>query len=62
MDTVKGAGLALNRTACVMPVHQGGMALAVTSSVLLVIMVIVAERCVRIAEIWTHVTRKLENA
>lgn len=62
VDTVKGAGLALNRTDCVTLVHQGGMALAVTSAVLQVIMDTAAERCVRIAEIWTHVTLKLENA
>ncbi|KAG1929846.1 scavenger receptor class F [Pimephales promelas] len=62
VDTVKEAGLALNRTACVMPVHQGGMALAVTRAVLQVIMAIAAKRFVRIAEIWTHVTRKLEHA
>ncbi|XP_039518409.1 scavenger receptor class F member 1 isoform X2 [Pimephales promelas] len=45
VDTVKEAGLALNRTACVMPVHQGGMALAVTRAVLQVIMAIAAKRC-----------------
>lgn len=62
VDTVREAGLALKRMACVMPVHQVGMALAVTSIVLQVITVIDAERFVRIAETWTHVTRKLEHA
>ncbi len=62
VDTVKEAGLALNRTAYVMPVHQGGMALAVTSRVLQVIMAIAAKRFVHVAETWTHVTQKLERA
>lgn len=62
VDTVKEAGLALKRMACVMPVHQGGMALAVTSRVLQVIMAIAAITFVRVAETWTHVTQKLEHA
>ncbi|KAL1260886.1 hypothetical protein QQF64_008713 [Cirrhinus molitorella] len=62
VDTVKKAHLALNRTACVMPVHQVGMGLAVTSPALQVIMAIAAEKFVHIAETWTRVTRKLERA
>lgn len=45
-----------------MPVHQGGMALAVTSRVLQVTMATSAKRFVRVAETWTYVTRKLECA
>lgn len=59
VDVVKEAGLALSWTACVMPVNQDGMALAVINAVLRVIMAIAAKKFVRIVETWTHVTRKL---
>lgn len=60
VDTVRGAGLALNRMACVMRVNQDGTALAVTSAVQKVIMVIAVRRFAQNAETKSHVTRKLE--